>query len=54
MPRETADLKAQRLLLAGRVRVVRAAGRDVQVLVEGDHGTLPVVPPRHAKGWGMT
>ena len=42
MPREDAALKAHRLLLAGKVRVVHAVGRDVRVVVEGDHDTYVV------------
>lgn len=43
MPRESADEKAARLLVDGRVIVLTVAGRYVMAQVQGDHGTYAVV-----------
>ena len=52
MARERSDQKADRLLLAGKVRVVHAVGRDVRVVVEGDHDTYFV--EHHAGQWSCS
>ena len=49
MPRESAAMKARRLLTEGRVVVVAARGRMVQSCVRGDSGTFHEV--RHEGGY---
>ena len=46
--RETAIVKADRLLTSRRVHVLRVLGDDVDALVEGDHGTY-IVGRRHGR-----
>jgi hypothetical protein len=46
--RETATLKADRLLLTRRVHIVRIVGEDCDAIVEGDHAVY-VVGRRHGR-----
>ncbi len=52
MSRETADEKAGRLLVTGRVEVRLVTSEGISAHVRGDHGDYSV--GRHAGGWYCT